>query len=108
MKIRIWKRSYKPFQIGGELRKNIATTVEAELSDLIDLGMGFKGLVLKNNGQEYVFERESGGLVGDSVDQVRKDILDCNDISLMCMQIMKAQKEGENAIEMSLEDFWNH
>lgn len=108
MKIRIWKRCYNPFQMGGNLRKNIATTVEIDMSDLVELGMGFRGIILNNKGKDYIFERESGGLIGDSLDQVRKDIMDCNDINIMCAQVMEAQKEGERAIDTPIEFFWNH
>lgn len=98
----IWKRTYNPFLMGGKINKNIKTEVDDY--EVIDLGKGFKGIYIERSG---VFELESGGLVGDTIQQVRNDISDCNDVMLMRNQIDKTKLERENAIIVTNEEFLN-
>lgn len=61
----IWKREFAPFRVGVQLRRVIKTKVEGY--PIIDLGRGFEGIHVIGEG---VFELESGGLVGKTVDGV--------------------------------------
>lgn len=97
----IWKRKYNPFLMGGKINENIKTEVDDY--EVIDLGKGFKGIYIEGIG---VFELESGGLVGDTIQQVRNDIFNCNDILLMKEQIDKAKLERDNAIIVTTEEFF--
>ena len=98
----IWKREFTPFRVGGQLRRAIKTKVEGY--PIIDLGRGFKGLHVIGEG---VFELESGGLVGETVDEVMEDIKNCKDIEFMKEQIKIAKREREDvAVEVSNEVFF--
>lgn len=105
MTFRIWRKTYNPFNFGN-LRGKIFTFVDIPLEELVDLGMGFKGIVIKNDNKTYIFERESGGLVGNSLEQVKEDIKECGDIPLMCEQIMKSLEERRDAVEVTYEEFF--
>lgn len=92
----IWKREYAPFRVGGQLKRAIKTKVEGY--PIIDLGRGFKGIHIRSEG---VFELESGGLVGKTLDGVMQDIDGCDDIEFMKEQIKIAKKERDNiAVEV--------
>lgn len=97
----IWKRMYNPFLMGGKTNENIKTEVDDY--EVIDLGKGFKGIYIEGTG---VFEVESGGLVGDTIQQVRNDISDCTDILLMKKQIDRARLERDDAIMVTNEEFF--
>lgn len=98
----IWKREYAPFRVGGQPHRAIKTKVEEY--PVIDLGRGFQGVYIKGEG---VFELISGGLVGKTVENVMRDIENCNDIEFMKNQIQIAKKERENiAVEVSNKVFF--
>lgn len=97
----IWKRTYNPFQMGGSLNKNIKTNI-TEYQE-IELAKGFKGVYIKEQG---VFESESGGLVGDTVQNAIEDINSCDNIELMKSQVELAKTECAEAIEVSNDEFF--
>lgn len=100
----IWKRAYNPFVFGGNTHYNIKT--EMVDAPVIELGKGFKGIFVEQNGVTGVYELESGGLVGDTIQEVINDIELCDDIELMKKQIEEAKKELETAKEVSNEEFF--
>lgn len=101
----IWKRTYNPFILGGNVNCNIKTDVSG--FPLIDLGKGFKGIFIDRDGRTGVYEAESGGLVGDTIQEVRDDIAACDDIALMTAQVMEAKEEGRLAKEVSNDEFFS-
>lgn len=100
----IWKRAYNPFVFGGKTNYNIKTEIVGV--PVVNLGKGFKGVYIEKNGIAGVYEVESGGLVGDTIQEVINDIESCDDIELMRAQIERAKKELETAKEVSNEDFF--
>lgn len=100
----IWKRTYDPFRLGGSLHYNIKTEVNGY--PIVELGKGFKGIFIEQNGKSGVYELESGGLIGDTIQDVMDDINACDDISFMNKQIIEAKKELESAKEVSNEEFF--
>ena len=100
----IWKRTYNPFRMGGYAHSNIKTQIKDYT--IIELGKGFKGIFIEKNGKSGVYELESGGLVGNTIQEVMNDIENCNDISFMNRQILEAKKELDMAIEVSNEEFF--
>ena len=97
----IWKRTCDPFRMGGRANRNIKTEVNGY--PVIELGKGFKGIFIEGHG---VFELESGGLIGDTIQDVVNDIAACDDISLMNKQVNEACKEMENATVVTNEVFF--
>ena len=104
--IRIWTECYRPFLLCGNVNQPIAAQIEAH--GPYDLGQGFEGyLVIAPFGKTFVVEKESGGIVGASLDVVREDIVACPDAALMKGQIENAKKRGRTAQEMDAKQFWN-
>ena len=103
--MRICRNSYNPFQLGGNLNKQIAT--EIENPEFQSLGMGFRGVYIEENGKGYVFEKESGGLVGDTLEQVRDDISKCGDIPTMCEQVLSTIESFKNAQLVTYKQFFS-
>jgi hypothetical protein len=101
----IWKRRYEPYRMGGSLLYNIKTQVNGH--PIIELGKGFKGIFVEQNGESGVYELESGGLVGDTIQDVIADINVCDDISFMQQQIESCKKELETAKEVTNEEFFS-
>lgn len=83
----------------------LATTVEGQ--GPFDLGKGFNGFVVVSpSGQSFVVEAESGGVVGNSIENVRKDIAACKSINLMLKQIVDCKKESKEATTVSNEEYF--
>lgn len=105
MKIKIWTLKYNPFVMGGPVWKPVYTEVEAQ--GKYDLGKGFSGyLIVAPDGRTFVTESQSGGIVGDTITSVQKDIKECEDINFMERQIKEAIEVFKNAEEIPEEEFW--
>jgi len=102
----IYKEHYEPFIMGGDVHKPISTDIE--VGEKLDLGKGFFGylVVNPNNDKTYVVEAKSGGIIGPSLAQVKKDIEDCDDIKVMKKQIKEAKKRRDYASKLEPEEFW--
>ena len=93
MKKVVFTEVYKPFRMGGRVRPMVGC--EMTLKDRKELDKGFFGYVITlPSGSERVIEEKSGGFVGSSLRNIREDIKNCDDISLM-------EKQVEDGIEMS-------
>ena len=108
-RVRIWTWKYEPFQLGGmggaPCQRPVA--VEVPATGPYDLGNGFHGyLVTGPSGQTVVAEAESGGIVGDSVQQVRADIAACKDPKMMREQVRESTGYGKMAELLTAEAFW--
>lgn len=104
-KIRIYCKAYRPFILGGNVNAMLATTVEGQ--GPFDLGKDFKGFVVVSpSGESYVVEAESGGVVGKTIESVRKDIAECKSINVMLKQIVDCVKESKEATTVSAAEFW--
>ena len=102
--IRIWTECYRPFLMGGDVNRPIATTVEA--TDPVSLGKGHQGfIVVSPKGNTYIIEKESGGIIGDNLEEVKRDIK-LGDKDVMNRQVQKAKTRGLTAENMSADEFW--
>lgn len=102
MKIKIWTRGYNPFSLGG---------VHAPVSCYTNgtptqLARGFRGYIVKSpKGKTFIVEAESGGIVGDDLEEVRKDIKR-GDLKEMREQVKKAKAQLKSAVLVGEEKFW--
>lgn len=104
--MRIWRRAYRPFILGGNVNQPIAT--EAMVVGSVDLGKGFGGFVVEDcNGETAVIEATSGAYVGGRVEDVRGDIEACDDIQMMIKQISDGVEQAKEAVMVSPKEFWN-
>jgi hypothetical protein len=102
--IKIWCSSYRPFICGGDVNQPLATKMSAE--GPMDLGKGVKAYLVKAaNGKQYVVDAASHGIVGDSLEQVRKDVAKA-DIKVIRRQIKEAKERGKTAKFVTAEKFW--
>lgn len=94
-----------PFQMGGPRRQAIATRVRISDYKTTELEMGFAALVVEKGPAAGVYELTSGGLVGDTVEDVNADIATCGDRKVMEGQIKQAAAERDKAMMVSNERF---
>jgi hypothetical protein len=89
--------------MGGNVNQPIAT--EVDCSEEFDLGKGFKGVIaVSPNGKTYVVETTSGGIVGNSVDDVKADIASAsNDLA---EQVKGEIERGKTADLVKPDEFW--
>lgn len=104
MKLTIWTEAYTPFIMGGDVNAPICTTVEVD--EAIDMGCGIQAyLITAPFGKTYVAESVTGAFVGNSIEEVRKNIEDGNE-EVMCGQIEQSKVRVKKAHHLSPEDFW--
>ena len=106
MSVRVWTLEYVPFVMGGDVRRPVSTDVEHHGE--YDLGKGFKGhLVYAPDGTTHVAESRSGAFIGPSIQDVRLDITNCDDISLMEKQVTDAIKQSkQGGRKVTAKEFW--
>ena len=104
--VRVWTLKYEPFIMGGSVYQPVAAEVEHQGEH--NLGQGFTGYLVKSpiTGKTYVAESTSGAFVGPTVQQVRLDILSCDDISVMKRQVEKAKDQAKGANVIPADEFW--
>lgn len=95
-------------QLCGKLYQNIKTYVKDEAYPNIELGIepgkGFHAIYIKDAG---VFELQSGGLIGDTTEDVKLDIANFTDIKFIQSQVQSAIAECEKATIVSNKEFFN-
>ena len=102
--LRIWALRYRPFLMGGDVNRPMATTVIA--TGPYALGLGYSGyLVASPSGKTHVAEATSGALIGPSLAEVREDVR-TGDPALMVQQVQTAQGEAVRAENVSPQEFW--
>ena len=103
-KLKIYTESYQPFRMGGNLREPISCTVEA--LGPFDLGKGFEAYVVcDSHGSTVVAEAISGGLVGDTIESVRKDVEEVDEAA-MSRQIDEGRETMKRARDIEAAEFW--
>ena len=104
-KVRVYTLRYEPFILGGSVWQPVSANVEWHGE--YDLGKGFRGyLIVSPNGKTFVAESESGAFVGPSIQQVREDIAESENLDLMKKQVEDAKKQSKQAKEIPAEEFW--
>jgi hypothetical protein len=101
----VWKQSYRPFLLGGNLRAPMSATLP--VMGPFDLGGGYQGFLALHpeNNSTYVVESITGGIVGSSLEAVRNDIATAK-TEVMEKQIEDAKKQVAEAYTVSAVDFW--
>lgn len=100
--VEVWARSYHPFRCGGNVNEIHKAIIEVD--EKVELAHGVSVYVLHKHGREFIFDAESGGLIGDDLEQVRKDVAEA-DPELIYRQIVKAVAEKERAVEQLPQTF---
>ena len=106
MKIWTWMKD-GPFVLGGNCNFHPCHT-EVEANGPFDIGKGLSAcIVIAPNGKTVVVCAESGGIVGYSLDKVKKDVSE-GDLKTMRKQIEEAKVDlaSSKAKEKSPGDFW--
>lgn len=109
----IWRRNVQSFMSFGKGPERIGIWVlpvdikEGRYGiEKVELHKGFRAIVIRHGKAAGVYELESGGLIGDTVEQVNDDIDACEDIELMKKQVADCAKERNSGVcNVSLEDF---
>lgn len=87
----VWRMESRPFAFGST-RQPISTSIE--VGEPVPLGGGYYGYTYQHPAlkQPFVFESETGGLVGNSLAQVRADVA----------KSLEQGKSGQQIIEQQL------
>lgn len=105
--VKVWTWGYFPFTVGGEVNRPIFTNaVVPKDIRLHDLGKGYFGYLIGCKNGFVVVEKETGGIVGDNLESVRRDIAE-GDPKVMKQQIAENKKHGERAGYVKPEKFWD-
>jgi hypothetical protein len=103
-KIKMWTQAYRPFILGGNVHAPLACKVLA--SGPYDLGKGYTGyLALSPQGKSYIVESTTGGIVGNTIEEVRADIKDAH-VGVMRKQIAEALEQAKKAHVIPENEFW--
>lgn len=102
----IWRYEVSsPFSF-GKSRRAIKTEVLLHDYDVCTLHQGYPAVVIGRGPAKGVYELTSGGLVGDTVEQVNNDIDACGDMGVMDMQVKEAALvRDKEAVLVSKETF---
>jgi len=106
MRLVIWTRAYRPFTMGGDVNRPIAT--EVAVGKPITLVRGRPQqvyVVLSPNGHEHVAEAATGALVGTSLAEVLQDYKEADDVVVQG-QLADAAAEAKRAELLSPDEFW--
>ena len=101
----IWTWGRFPFIMGGPVRQAVKTNVEPT-SGPHDLGQGYEGyLITTPTGNTRVAEATTGALVGNTLDDVRRDVANANP-ETMRDQVNAAAKHARSARTLTAAEFW--
>lgn len=105
-KLTMWTHVYRPFILGGSCNYILGTEIE-EYEGPFDLGKGFTGfLVTTPSGATRVIESTSGGIVGDTLNEVRADISTTPSKQAMQRQVDQAIAISKKVEKVDLSAFW--
>lgn len=104
-RIRIWKKHYSPWIMGGDVHAPIGVDVEVSSADEVDLGKGFKGFRVAGPDCEVIVDKASGGVIGRNLDEIRDDI-EKGDAKVMQAQITQAVDTIAKIRLVEPEEFW--
>jgi len=86
--ILMWTAAYRPFRMGGNVNQPVG--IEVTVGEPIPLDHGISVyVVVTPDGRKAIVEAMSGGIVGTSLEQVKRDIEDA-DPAMMRDQIVRA------------------
>lgn len=105
MKKLVWTEGYRPFILGGDC--NAPVGIYIEVGEKIPVGRGYFVYVVVNpkTGRTHCAESRSGAFVGDSVEMVRKDIME-GDEAAMKEQVKTAIARRAKVNSMKEDEFW--
>jgi hypothetical protein len=102
--MQIWIKGYRPFILGGDVHAPFMT--DWPMNGPFDGGRGIELYTgTSPGGKDFVCEGETGGVVGRTLDEVRRDILDA-DPDVLTKQLAWARMRVSNAIMLDPEDFF--
>lgn len=101
----VWTNAYRPFIMGGDVNGPVGTDIE--VGEEFDLGKGMKGHVITNpiNGQTYVVEATTGGIIGPSLEEVRSDVTNAEP-AVMAEQLAEAAQTRQKVCVIAKSVFW--
>lgn len=109
MRIKAWTEAYNPFRMGGSCYYPLA--VETNGSEWFDAGKGFMcgKIYSPDKTRSAIVEMRSGAIVGETVEQVMKDVAECDDFNIMEQQVKEAlERISSLSTEVvTEEEFWN-
>jgi hypothetical protein len=99
-----WTYVYNPFVMGGPTTVAKGFNLFTEELPVFDLGSGYFGyFCLSPSGKGIVVEKETGAIVGNSIEKVKEDIRTA-ERGIMKEQIMTARRT--KVITISEKEFW--
>lgn len=108
--VHAWIPCYFPFTMGGDVWR--AGGVKLPCERPTQIGEFFVCQINGPDGATAVCEITTGGVVGETLDQVRKDIEDAygrDDLTMMRKQVddAKAYRNRNGITKLTVEEFWD-
>lgn len=107
--MRVWTKARvgSIWSLGGTpSTKLIATQLEVE--GPYDLGKGYSGFIATSpKGETFIVERSTGGFVGGTLAEVRKDVKKAK-AEVLAAQMTKQMEVAATAKLMKPKSFWGH
>ncbi len=104
--LKIWTEAYRPFILGGRVNAPIITQVKiSEPPVALGGNISVHVIVSPVTDKTHVAEASTGALVGDSLDQVRKDF-ESADLKVIKGQLKEARKRREQCDPVTNDEFW--
>jgi hypothetical protein len=106
MQLRIWTEAYRPFIMGGDVYRPVATEVEIGHLHIVEAAPDIRIVELTSPyGTQHIAEVTSGALVGNSMNSVLQDIA-VAEPAMMARQIADAKVRGRRADNVEPDVFW--
>lgn len=103
--MKVWTTYYRPFILGGNVNAPVHCILEPAAGPF-DLGKGYKGyLVVAPSGKTYIVEAITGGIVGNTIEEVRDDVA-VGDEEVIEKQIEDAFSLSKESFQVSPDVFW--
>lgn len=102
---KIFTLARNPFAFGN---RTYPIATEIQDPEWTPLHKGFyAAAIIDTRGRSHVVEKESGALIGNTIEEVNADIDACDDISIMQQQVEKAKEQCKEAQVLPQDEFWN-
>jgi hypothetical protein len=103
-KQRVYMEAYQPFRLGGDLRRPVATVLDAV--GPFDIGKGYEAFIVYSPaGVTRIVDSKTGAFVGEDLKTVREDIAQGN-VEEMADQITASKVRSDYAEDVAPAKFW--
>jgi len=101
--MKVWTKAYRPFIMGGNVNADVVADIQ--LNGQINVGGTGLVMIQAPNGDLIWVCATTGGLLGEDLDSIRKDLAESNAL-VLAQQMIDMKDRGEKADPVTTEEFW--